>query len=671
MASYLRSELKELIADLPLTATKNTTSPQSQGNFLEVPNISPSNKSTGAVGSPQDHQRRNSESSLGQRNASDEQEPPSSGNEAPHNKIVDMDNSESANTRNVFGLLENYLNASFDGCSILNKSFLTGNSRYFRAASEGSQPPLDEIKGAQPSAAPRASLSPLDEKTTLLGNTAHSGLWSAGSRPTRHRSANDHQRFRSNERGVGLVSSKSPRIDWPDVAEWYRLIIHVGESWHEQIPGDFLDRMDDSLKRGFRNSAIFLRLDEAISESRFHVRRTLLKATERLLQRPQHPLNRPDDTRFLLILLENPLLHSSGIGVKNSHSMRTKQGGLHHHNSKSQHRARSPSANTAKEYPEHRSLILKRALGLLSNLPGECHHSLVSWLSRFPESQFQRLVDVVSSFVTHRLGKSHRRRPRKLKSPDDGLSEFIPTYSSPGVVTPAQLHTALLQSGTPKTNENEHNQSSYGDDWQVRAAARVMALLFRANCAHSNRKAEFRDGKENLVNAPSIINRSHMIPISSFYNMRLDYADLIADFETWESRSGKFSFCQYSFFLSIWAKIRILEYDARRQMEAKAREAFFDSIQGRKGISQYLVLKVRRDCLIEDSLSRVSEVVGSGQEDIKKGLRIEFQGEEGVDAGGLRKEWFLLLVREVFDPQNGERYRYFFEAPTMRLTLTV
>lgn len=28
-------------------------------------------------------------------------------------------------------------------------------------------------------------------------------------------------------------------------------------------------------------------------------------------------------------------------------------------------------------------------------------------------------------------------------------------------------------------------------------------------------------------------------------------------------------------------------------------------------------------------------------------------GEEGVDAGGLRKEWFLLLVRSLFDPQYG------------------
>jgi E3 ubiquitin-protein ligase HECTD2 len=101
-------------------------------------------------------------------------------------------------------------------------------------------------------------------------------------------------------------------------------------------------------------------------------------------------------------------------------------------------------------------------------------------------------------------------------------------------------------------------------------------------------------------------------------------------------------------------------------MEGKAREAFFDSILSRKAVSQYLVLKVRRDCLVEDSLRNVSEVVGAGSGDIKKGLKIDFVGEEGVDAGGLRKEWFLLLTREIFDPDHGlfvydedSRYCYF------------
>ena len=92
-----------------------------------------------------------------------------------------------------------------------------------------------------------------------------------------------------------------------------------------------------------------------------------------------------------------------------------------------------------------------------------------------------------------------------------------------------------------------------------------------------------------------------------------------------------------------------MEYDARRQMEIKAREAFFTTVFQKRPVAPHLLLKVRRECIIEDSLNQIS----SNEMDVKKGLRIEFVGEDGVDAGGLRKEWFLLLCREVFDPLYG------------------
>ncbi|XWW98615.1 hypothetical protein V2A60_006615 [Cordyceps javanica] len=72
-----------------------------------------------------------------------------------------------------------------------------------------------------------------------------------------------------------------------------------------------------------------------------------------------------------------------------------------------------------------------------------------------------------------------------------------------------------------------------------------------------------------------------------------------------------------------------------------------------KAVQQYLTLTVRRECLVDDSLMAVSEVIGSGTDDIKKGLRIKFRGEEGIDGGGLRKEWFQLVIRDVFNPDYG------------------
>ena len=160
-----------------------------------------------------------------------------------------------------------------------------------------------------------------------------------------------------------------------------------------------------------------------------------------------------------------------------------------------------------------------------------------------------------------------------------------------------------------------------------------MSLLYAANNSGFHRRRRETAGLHDAARQRTRRN-AQLLPSSDFYNSILDYVDLVADFEAWESKRGKFSFCQYPMFLSIWAKIHIMEHDARRQMEVKARDAFFESILTRKALNQYLVLKVRRQCLVDDSLQAVSEVVGSNEEEIKKGLKIEFLGEEGIDGGG-------------------------------------
>lgn len=39
--------------------------------------------------------------------------------------------------------------------------------------------------------------------------------------------------------------------------------------------------------------------------------------------------------------------------------------------------------------------------------------------------------------------------------------------------------------------------------------------------------------------------------------------------------------------------------------------------------------------------------------ELKKKLRVTFVGEAGLDMGGLTKEWFLLLVRQIFHTDYG------------------
>lgn len=41
-------------------------------------------------------------------------------------------------------------------------------------------------------------------------------------------------------------------------------------------------------------------------------------------------------------------------------------------------------------------------------------------------------------------------------------------------------------------------------------------------------------------------------------------------------------------------------------------------------------------------------------QDLKKQLFVEFEGEQGLDEGGVSKEFFQLVIEEIFNPDFGE-----------------
>lgn len=593
----------------------------------------------------------------------------------------------------VFQRVENYIITAFKGCNTLNSSFSTHQSS-IRSASSGSPPKMKFDHSTLKKPEYNAPVFEPDAKTLLLGDLAENSSWwmhewarveghfPPAAKQKGKEKAKDKTKEKPKEKSKEkaqpksrLVSSRSPRINWTEVAQWYHLILTAGSTWAEQWatkkpdPGNSeRDRARNKRWESINPSVI----EKEIMESRIHLQRTLMKATENLLKRPRRVPTKAEDTRWLFILLANPLLSSPGSYAqyrttqplprdgrrpsrpKDSGRPTTRDG-------KSPHKDNSVAAARSNSSSNHYGL-LKRILGLMANLSNDCHHYFVSWYCRFPTGLFERLVELVGGFLTYRLTRQHgRKRPEVAKD----SNELIPSFASAAGNTPAALHASLNRRSPPKKpDKKKESPIVYAEDWQIRAAARTMSLLFTANLSHVSCKADGASSDSRAVRAANLAGnhaeqrQDYVVPISSFYNTLLDYSDLLADFEIWESRSSKFSFCQYPFLLSIWAKIHIMEHDARRQMEVKAREAFFNSILNHRAVSQYLVLKVRRECLVEDSLRGVSEVVGTGPEEIKKGLRIEFLGEEGIDAGGLRKEWFLLLVREVFDPHHGESHPY-------------
>ncbi|XP_078079045.1 putative E3 ubiquitin-protein ligase HECTD2 [Mustelus asterias] len=168
--------------------------------------------------------------------------------------------------------------------------------------------------------------------------------------------------------------------------------------------------------------------------------------------------------------------------------------------------------------------------------------------------------------------------------------------------------------------------------WWIPSATRVLALLNAAN---------------SLANPP-------IIPFMDFYNSTLDHIDLMEEYHIWQcyGNSHRFSFCQFPFILSLAAKKIIIQRDSEQQMITVARQSLVDKVSRRQKPDMnmlFLNIRVRRLHLVNDSLDELTKK----RADLKKKLKVTFVGEAGLDMGGLTKEWFLLLIRQIFQPDYG------------------
>lgn len=329
--------------------------------------------------------------------------------------------------------------------------------------------------------------------------------------------------------------------------------------------------------------------------------------------------------------------------------------------------------------------ILERCISILAHTPKLTCHYLLNWFTRYDVEQFSSKVQVYNAYISYRLGVlstlsgfnkpstslplldtfSRSSQLRKLDVvPGDPMSSEETLIDAEIPLDPEMvpIDMAGTEFGTAPTLlvEGRRNLTSdskikrkrdsfskvkvnqYGNDWRIIGFSRILGILFSAN----------------LI--------TNKISTDLFYNTMIDYIDIKSDFDAWEklaltiralkpSSSGSstsldnfkvpiFAFCEYPFFLSMGVKKHILEYDAKRQMAAKAHEAFFTSLGANTPPQQmYLIVKVRRNHILQDSF----QVFETQEEDLKKSIRVQFVGEPGIDVGGLRKEWFLLLTREL------------------------
>ncbi|KAM3967385.1 HECT and RLD domain containing E3 ubiquitin ligase 4 [Aphomia sociella] len=184
----------------------------------------------------------------------------------------------------------------------------------------------------------------------------------------------------------------------------------------------------------------------------------------------------------------------------------------------------------------------------------------------------------------------------------------------------------------------------------------------------ANKKIYFTHSILQILNALSSLNKINFsnpkkpkISAECFYIEDLcNYVDIATDYINWitDKTSAQPHMCNYPFLFDVQCKSLLLKVDQQLQMQMAINRAatqiftrlIFDPTYEYHTQDQFLNLTVSRNHIVRDTMLQISSHDSS---QLKKPLRIAFEGEEAEDAGGVKKEFFLLLLKEIFDPVYG------------------
>ena len=122
-----------------------------------------------------------------------------------------------------------------------------------------------------------------------------------------------------------------------------------------------------------------------------------------------------------------------------------------------------------------------------------------------------------------------------------------------------------------------------------------------------------------------------------------------------------FCFSRYPCLIDARFKSKLLLLEGSLQQQQAHRDAVRDALLARltgasasasnaaAAAAQFCEMRIRRDRLLESTMDEMQR----NAQRLHSPLRVSFVGEDGIDAGGVTKEWFQLITRRLLDPQFG------------------
>ncbi|KAG7467067.1 hypothetical protein MATL_G00149400 [Megalops atlanticus] len=290
--------------------------------------------------------------------------------------------------------------------------------------------------------------------------------------------------------------------------------------------------------------------------------------------------------------------------------------------------------------PEYLEIALPLFCKAMSKLPLPALAKLARLWSQYSAEQIRRMTETFQQLITYKV-ISNEFSGRNLVNDDDAVVAATKCLKI--------IYYANLLGGDLDMENNEE------EDEEPVPESSELTLQELLGEERRNKKGPRIDPLETELGVKTTDCRRPLIPFEEFVNEPLnDVLEMDKDYTFFKVETeNKFSFMTCPFILNAVTKNLGLYYDNRIRMYSERRiTVLYSLVQGQQ-LNPYLRLKVRRDHIIDDALVRLEMIAMENPADLKKQLYVEFEGEQGVDEGGVSKEFFQLVVEEIFNPDIG------------------
>lgn len=335
------------------------------------------------------------------------------------------------------------------------------------------------------------------------------------------------------------------------------------------------------------------------------------------------------------------------------------------------------------QHPRINELIHQNVLRLLSNMPDVCFANNNNKNNTKSSSEWPEYLDEEVLRVYHLLPLSHMFRMSTIE--DQAAQQLISLFArailalSPKGLDCLKMKWCRLEKRYLKSlidifkKSIELNLLEQFNDNQQAAKENL------------SKEQQFRNLKHNVHQNISwclqvlkmlfTINKTtQTVSYKDFYIAGIvNKFDLRQDYVAWKvsgpsARCGHNYLCNYPFIFDPAAKNMILDADSQMQQANAANSTVYAQVmasviqnpaQSTFYVNPYLDLVVHRKTILHETITQLCTISKNSARNFKQPLRVSFEGEEAIDAGqGMKKEFFLLLMKEMLDAKYGMFVHY-------------